>query len=83
MSIEENEGLGDQVDALFLELETTAINYTEWEEDFINDMKIKWDKGTSFSVVQIKYIERLYSKYIEGSSTEITEDTYDKFKKNT
>lgn len=71
--------LEEQIEALFSELDATSVNYTDWEETFVKDMKQKLDAGTSFSTKQVETIERLYEKYIEGSYDEPdTTDAYDR-----
>lgn len=77
----ENNELGDQIEALYAEIETTGINYSDYDEEFISDMKDRWDAGYSFSVKQVARIERLYSKYIDGSDEGTEEDTYERFKR--
>lgn len=76
MSIEENDALGEQIEELFEGVDSSSFNYNDWEEGFVKDMKDKWDRGTDFSDAQVKQIEKLYSKYIDGDEVE---DTYDRF----
>lgn len=79
MSIEENDVLGEQIEELFDALDCLLINFNDVEETFVKDMKERWDKGQDFSEGQVKWIEQLYSKYIDG---EELEDTYERFKRS-
>lgn len=78
--MQDNDVLEEQIEGLYAELQTTGINYSDWEENFIEDMKRKLDAGTSFSPSQVKQIERLYSKYISGDEDgRDPEDTFERF----
>lgn len=79
MSIEENDVLGEQIEELFDALDCLLVNFNDAEETFVKDMKERWDKGQDFSEGQVKWIEQLYSKYIDG---EELEDTYERFKRS-
>lgn len=76
MSVEENDELGEQIVELFDALDAVNSEFNETETEFIRDMKARWDKGWDFSEGRVKWIEKLYSKHIDGDEVE---DTYDRF----